>query len=159
MKKKLILLFCLLGMVSMEAQTKGKILMSVIVVGNIDNIEKTVVNSAFMQRLSGSKNYKVYERNSAIQSGLLEEQDYQVSGEVPEKDIRAVCKRNGVDYVTVVDVEVLDDNKCHMTARIVNVVTGEVVKSGVEMREYNGTETMQAISNRLAYRLYSQTSK
>ena len=107
-----------------------------------------------MQRLSGNSKYAVFERNESIKSGLAQEQDYQLSGDVPQNEIREICKRKGVDFVTVVDVLLLKDGKCHMTGRIVNVVTGEDVKAGTETRDFKGIETLQAMSNRLAYRLY-----
>lgn len=92
--------------------------------GEISKATKSVVCSSVLARLSGNKDYMVFERNSAFVNALDKEQDYQTSGDVPEKEIRAVAQRMGVDYVIVVNTVVSGDDQCHMSARMIDLVSG-----------------------------------
>lgn len=132
---------------------------AVFVEGNISKEQKSMVNSAFMQRLSGSKDFKVFERNSAFLKALEREHDYQVSGEVAEEEIRKIGERLGVDYVIAVCVVITCDDECQMSGRLINLETGEVLKSCNATREYDGSATLTAIANNVAYRLISKKSK
>ena len=71
--------------------------------GQVSSTDKSIINSAVIGRLSESKDYTAFERNEAFMDALNSEQYYQVSGEVPEKEIRKVGERLGVDYVIVVN--------------------------------------------------------
>lgn len=151
------MLLCILGGIGMQAQAK-KYTMSVIVTGNVTDAARDIVSSAFMQRLSGNSDYVVFERNKAFLDALTKEQEYQVNGTVPESEIRSLGSRMGVDYVAVVQVEFVMEN-VFMTARIINIETAQIIKSCTETREYENPETLQAMSNMLAYRLFSKNSK
>lgn len=121
--------------------------------------DKSIVSSAVLARLSGNKEYKAFERNQAFVNALNKEQDYQVSGEVSEDEIRAVGKRLGVDYVIVVNTVVSSDSQCHMSARIIDLVSGEILKSVNLTREYTGSGVLSTMANNVAYRLINSKSK
>lgn len=127
--------------------------------GEISKEMKSIVCSSVLGRLSGNRDYKAFERNSSFVNALDKEQDFQTSGEVPEKEIRAVAQRMGVDYVIVVNTVISPDDKCHMSARLINLVTGEIVKTSNLKREYTGSDVISAMANNIAYRLISQSSK
>lgn len=59
--------------------------------GEISKDLKSVICSSVLSRLSGNKDYEAYERNPAFVNALNKEQDFQTSGEVPEKEIRGVA--------------------------------------------------------------------
>ncbi|MBD5259867.1 MAG: hypothetical protein HDS46_03620 [Bacteroides sp.] len=159
MKKILFfLLMCVLGSISVNAQSK-KYTMSVIVTGNLDETGRNIVNSALMQRLSGNKEYVVFERNTAFIKALTKEQDFQLNGDVPESQIRKVGARMGVDYVAVANVEYICDGICSISARIINLETGQVIKTCNEQREYENSQTLRAMANNVAFRLFSKPSK
>ncbi len=127
--------------------------------GEISNANKSIVCSSVLSRLSGNKDYKAFERNSAFVNALDKEQDYQTSGDVPEKEIRSVAQRMGVDYVIVVNTVISGDDHCHMSARMIDLVTGEIIKTVNLKREYTGTDVISSMANNLAYRLINNSSK
>lgn len=127
--------------------------------GEISNDDKLTVCSAVLARMSGNKDYIPYERNEAFVNALDKEQDYQLSGAVPEKEIRAVGERLGVDYVIAVHVSIKKDRVCHMVAKLMNLETGAIVKTVNAQRKFEGTKTITALSNNVAYRLLNKQSK
>lgn len=133
--------------------------MSVIVTGNLDDSGRDIVSSALMQRLSGNKDYVVFERNKAFLKAIEKEQDFQLSGEVAEKEIRAIGNRMGVDFVAVAHVNFISDGLCMISARIINLETGQVVKTCNVQREYENSGTLIAMANNVAYRLFNNNSK
>lgn len=132
---------------------------AVVVVGNISESQKSIIDSSIMARLADSKDNVAYERNEAFLKALMKEQDYQLSGEVPDKEIREVGERMGVDYVIAVNVNITDDDKCHMSARMIMLESGRTIKTVNNEREYEGTSTLSAMANNIAYRLLSKKSK
>lgn len=141
-----------------EAFAAGK-KVAVFVEGNISNEQKSMVNSAIMGRLSGNKEYQSFERNNAFLKALDREHDYQLSGQVPEKQIREIGERYGVDYVIAVNAVITSDDECEVSARMIDLVTGEVIKTCNATREYEGSSTLKAIANNVAYRLLNKKSK
>lgn len=132
---------------------------AVYVEGKISKDDKSIVNSAVMARMSGNKDYTPFERNEAFIKALTREQDYQLSGEVPEKEIREVGERLGVDYVMAVNVIINKDDICHMTAKLINLETGEIEKTVNLNREYTDSSVLTALANNVAYRLLNKNSK
>ncbi|MDE6832207.1 MAG: hypothetical protein K2J07_05705 [Muribaculaceae bacterium] len=133
--------------------------MAVYVDGDATKSQKTIVSSCVLARMSGSKDYSPFERNDAFLKALTKEQDFQLSGEVPEREIRAVGKRLGVDYVLAVNIIITDDGYCHMSGRLINLETGAIVKSVNQKREYENSEVLTAMANNIAYRLLNKNSK
>lgn len=156
MKKFLLFLFVAVSCVAFASAQKK---VAVYAVGEISNEAKSVVCSSVLARLSGNKDYKAFERNSAFVNAIDKEQDFQTSGEVPENEIRAVAQRMGVDYVIIVNTVVSSDRKCHMSARLINLVTGEILKTANLKRDYTGSDVITAMANNIAYRLINQSSK
>lgn len=132
---------------------------AVFVEGNISKEQKSMVNSAIMGRLSGNKDYQAFERNGAFLKALDREQDYQLGGNVPEKQIREIGERYGVDYVIAVNAVITSDDECEVSARMIDLVTGEVIKTCNATREFEGSSTLTAIANNVAYRLLNKKSK
>lgn len=151
------MLLCVLGGIGMQAQAK-KYTMSVIVTGNVSEAARDIVSSSFMQRLSGNSDYVVFERNKAFLDALTKEQEYQVNGTVPESEIRSLGSRMGVDYVAVVQVQFIGESIL-ITAKILNLETAQIIKSCTETREYENPETLKAMADMAAYRLFSKNSK
>lgn len=144
-------------MFASEAMAAKKV--AVYAEGEISKNTKSIVCSSVLSRLSGNKDYKAFERNSAFVNALDKEQDYQTSGDVPEKEIRSVAQRMGVDYVIVINTIISEDDQCHMSARMVDLVTGEIVKTVNLKRKYTGSEVLSIMANNLAYRLINKQSK
>lgn len=127
--------------------------------GEISKSTKSIVCSSVLARLSGNKDYKAFERNSSFVNALDKEQDYQTSGDLPEKEIRSVGQRLGVDYVIVVNTVISADDQCHMSAQLIDLVSGEILKTVNLKREYTGSEVISTMANNLAYRLLNNKSK
>lgn len=141
-----------------DAYAAGK-KVAVYVVGKISQDAKSIISSAVMARMSGNKDYVPFERNKAFIDGLNQEQDFQLSSEVLEKEIRKVGEHLGVDYVIVVDAVILSDDKCYMSARLIDLVSYEILKSVSLTREYTGSDVLTAMANNVAYRLLNKKSK
>lgn len=152
----LLLFSCVMFAEGAYAQTKK---VAVYVEGEIGSDDKSIVSSAVLARMSGNKEYAPFERNEAFIDALTHEQDYQLSGEVPEKEIREVGERLGVDYVVAVNVIVKSDDVCHMTARLINLETGAIVKTVNQHRKYTDSSILTALANNVAYRLLNKQSK
>lgn len=132
---------------------------AVYVEGEISNSNKSIVSSAVLARMSGNKEYSPFERNESFINALNNEQDFQLSGEVPESEIRKVGERLGVDFVIAINVIISDDYMCHMSARLINLETGEIVKTANVNRKYTNTSVLTALANNVAYRLLNKKSK
>lgn len=132
---------------------------AVYVDGDMSAKDKSIVNSSIVARISDNKDYKAFERNGMFIKALDKEHDYQVSGEVSLKEIRDIGERLGVDYVIVVVALIADDDECHMAARLIDLVSGEIIKSVSIHREYSGSEQLVNMANNITYRLISKKSK
>ena len=152
----LLVFSCVMFAESTYAQTKK---VAVYVEGKIDSEDKSIVSDAVLSRMSGNKEYAPFERNNAFIDALTHEQDYQLSGEVPEKEIRKVGERFGVDYVVAVNVVIKNDEVCHMTAKLINLESGAIVKTVNQHRQYTDSSVLTALANNVAYRLLNKQSK
>ena len=132
---------------------------AVYVEGGISNDDKSIVSSAVLARMSGNKEYAPFERNEAFIEALTHEQDYQLSGEVPEKEIRKIGERYGVDYVVAVNVIIKDDGVCHMVAKLINLETGAIIKTVNGSRKYTESSVLTTLANNVAFRLLNNQSK
>lgn len=132
---------------------------AVFVEGNLTKEQKSMVSSAVMSRLSGNKDYKVFERNDAFLKALEREHDFQLCGEVPENEIRKIGERLGVDYVIAISAVITSDDQCQMSARLIELESGEVLKTCNASREFEDSSTITALANNVAYRLISKKSK
>ncbi|MDE7377723.1 MAG: hypothetical protein K2N13_02040 [Paraprevotella sp.] len=157
MKRILLMFVALAGLFSASANAVAK-KVAVYVEGEVNKANKKVVTAAIMSRLSGNKEYAPFERIDAFVNALTKEQDYQLSGEVPESQIRAVGQRLGVDYVIAVDVTQNGD-MIHMTARLIELETGAILKSVNAQRKYTDSSVYTVLGNNVSYRLLSKKSK
>lgn len=148
----------LVGLFSFDACAAAK-KVAVFVEGNVTKEQRAMVNSAIMSRLSGNKDYKAFERNEAFLKALDKEYDYQLSGEVPENQIREIGERIGADYVIAVNAVITRDDQCQMSARLIDLVSGEVLKTCNASREFENSSTLTALANNVAYRLLNKKSK
>ena len=159
MKKITILFLLFLSCVCFAENASASKKVAVYVEGEINNSNKSIVSSAVLARMSGNKEYTPFERNESFINSLNNEQDFQLSGEVPENEIRKVGERLGVDFVISINVIISDDDMCHMNARLINLETGEIIKTTNVNRKYTNTSVLTALANNVAYRLLNKKSK
>ena len=89
---------------------------------------------------------------------LTKEQDYQLSGEVRDDQIAELGVRFGVRYVAVFEATKTYDTG-FVSARMIDVETGMVVKSVDTSRKIKSVDDWTAITNNVAFRLISKKSK
>ena len=145
--------------VGVNAQGVGKDKVAVYVTGNLDNSHKQIVTAKAMSHISRCKEYVTLERTEAFLNAIVQESDYQVSGEVREDQIVSIGQRFGAQLVAILEVNKIDDGTCFLSARIINVESGMVLKSVDASRKITGTDDLIALTNNVTYRLVSKESK
>lgn len=98
--------------------------------GEMDDSEKRAAQTIILDGLVKSGVYSTIERTEAFIEELIKEQQTQRSGSVDEKQIVALGRQAGAQYICIVDVaRAFGSNQ--ISARIVDVLTAEVLSSGV----------------------------
>lgn len=156
--KKLFLLFLLAFGVSTFTQAQVKEKVAVYVSGDVSGNYKKIIGSKAVTRISRSENYAAVERTDAFLDVLTKEQDYQLSGEVRDDQIAALGVRFGVKYVAVFEATQTYDSG-FISARLIDVESGMVMKSADTNRTIKSTEDWSAMVNNVAFRLVSRASK
>jgi len=157
MKKVLLLALLSFGVTTfVQAQSKERV--AVYVLGTISDNCKKIISSKAVSRISRSNEYAAVERTDAFIDALTEEQDYQLSGEVRDDQIAALGRRFGARYVAVLEATEADDMG-FISARMIDVESGLVVKSADTSRRIKSAEDWAAITNNVAFRLVSKNSK
>lgn len=153
----LLLALLVLGMTPfVQAQVKAKV--AVYVSGEIDGACKKIISSKAVSRISRSTEYAAVERTEAFLGVLTKEQDFQLSGEVRDDQIAALGKRFGARYVAAFDVTADADDSGFISARMIDVESGLVVKSADTGRKIKSSEDWIALVNNVAYRLVTPKS-
>lgn len=157
MKKVFLLALLVLGIHSI-AQAQGKEKVAVYVSGEIGDTCKKIISSKAVSRISRSDNFAAVERTEAFLDALTREQDYQLSGEVRDDQIAALGRRFGARYVAVFEATEADETG-FVSARMIDVESGLVIKSVDTSRKIRSTEDWIALTNNVAFRLVSAKSK
>ncbi|MDR2728537.1 MAG: CsgG/HfaB family protein [Chitinispirillales bacterium] len=98
--------------------------------GDMDDSEKRAAQTIILDGLVKSGVYRTIERTDAFLEELTKEQQKQRSGSVDEKQIVALGRQAGAQYICIVDVAWAFGSS-QLSARIVDVLTAEVLSSGV----------------------------
>ena len=157
MKKVLLLALLAFGITTLvQAQNKQKV--AVYVLGTISDNYKKIISSKAVSRISRCNEYAAVERTDAFINALTKEQDYQLSGEVRDDQIAELGRRFGARYVAIFEATEVDDMG-FISARMINVESGLVVKSADISRKVRSSEDWIAITNNVSFRLVSAKSK
>ena len=157
MKKVFLLALLLLGVYPcVQAQNKSTV--AVYVSGKIDDACKKIISSKAVSRISRSDSFVALERTDVFLETLTKEQDYQLSGEVRDDQIAELGKRLGARYVAAFEASEVDRTG-FISARMIDVESGLVIKSADMNRKINSPEDWVAITNNVAFRLVSKNSK
>ena len=141
---------------TITAQINRKAKVAVYVSGNLSKINKQIVTSEVNEWITRSNNYAAFERAAEYLEELTKEEDYQTSGEVSNDQIVSISNRWGADLVAVFRILLTEDNTHYVTGRLINLETGEILKSVSQTRKIVSTEELIAFSNRIAYLLLVQ---
>lgn len=156
MKKVLLLALLAFGVTTfVQAQNKQKV--AVYVLGTVSDNYKKIISSKAVSRISRSNEYAAVERTDAFIDALTKEQDYQLSGEVRDDQIAELGRRFGARYVAVFEASETD-GLGFVSARMVDVESGLVVKSADTSRKIQSSEDWIPLTNNVAYRLVSAKS-
>lgn len=158
MKKWLLLVLLALGTTMYVQAQQSKEKVAVYISGNVGSNYKKIISSKAVSRISRSENYAAVERTDAFLEVLTKEQDYQLSGEVHDDQIAELGRRFGARYVAVFEVTETDDIG-FVSARMIDVESGLIIKSADTSREIKSSEDWTAMANNVAFRLVSAKSK
>ncbi len=150
MRRIFIILFLLAASFSASAQKKIAILETRSADGSVANGYLTMVSSNLETGIINNKEYMAY--NRAQVATLLKEHNFQRSGMVNDEEIRQLGKMAGVDYVLASEAVLLDGRQLFVTAKVLNVETGQYDMSDNELMDYNPV-AVQAGCKSLAYKL------
>ncbi|MBQ6882239.1 MAG: hypothetical protein IJN55_06705 [Alistipes sp.] len=157
---KKILLFLLLAVCAMpvvNAQVRGKAKVAVYVTGKMGNVERKLISSKALSCLVRSDRYVALERTDSFLNAIMKEQDFQLSGEVSDEQVAEIGAKYGARYVAVFDANKTPDDYCLMSARLVDVETGVIIKSVDGERIIDSTADLIGLTNNLSYRLFVQS--
>ena len=139
------------------AQGNVKEKIAVYLTGAIADSYKKIIGSKAVSRISRSTEYVAIERTEDFLNVLTKEQDYQLSGEVRDDQIAAIGKRFAARYVAVFEVSKADSIG-FISARLIDVESGLIVKSVDANRKVESSEEWIALTNNVAFRLISAKS-
>ena len=158
MKKLILLALLVLGTTMYVQAQQPKEKVAVYVSGDVNGSLKKIISSKAVSRISRSDDYVAVERTEDFLNVLTKEQDYQLSGEVRDDQIAELGVRFGVRYVAVFEATKTYDTG-FVSARMIDVETGMVVKSVDTSRKIKSVDDWTAITNNVAFRLISKKSK
>ena len=125
---------------------------AVYVQGHLTELQYNIVSSSVIERLYDNPKFKLFERNEDFLGAIINEQDFELSGDVAPEEIREIGKKLGVDYVIVVRVS-FDEDRIYMTGRLLNIETGEILKSIALDRKGTDNKILKNLALTLSYKL------
>lgn len=158
MRKLFLLALFTFGVTMFVQAQQFKEKVAVYVSGDVNSNIKKIVSTKAVSRISRSDNYAAVERTEAFLNVLTKEQDYQLSGEVRDDQIAELGVRFGARYVAVFEITKAYDTG-FVSARMIDVESGMVVKSADTSRKLKSVEDWGALTNNVAFRLVSKNSK
>lgn len=158
MKKLFLLALLALGATMYVQAQQAKEKVAVYVSGEVGDSCKKIISAKAVSRISRSENFAAVERTDAFLDALTKEQDYQLSGEVRDDQIAELGRRFGARYVAVFEVTETDGTG-FVSARMIDVEGGLIIKSADTSRKVRSAEDWAAIANNVAFRLVSKNSK
>ncbi len=137
-------------------QNRYKSKVAVYVSGNLSKINKQIVSSQVIEWISRSDTYAAFERTAEFMEALDAEHDFQLSGDVSNEQIVSMGNRWGAEYVAAIRVLLTEENTHYVTGRLLDLETGEVIKSMSRTRKISTTEELISFANSIAYQLFVQ---
>ena len=129
---------------------------AVYVAGGQDAAEHRALSAMVLEAFVNSRRYTAIERADAFTTEIDREQSKQRSGAVDDAQISLLGKQSGVDFVCVVDAtHVL--NEYHLSARLINVETANVVSMSTTDSPLNSLAELRKAANELVGGLLGTT--
>jgi len=152
----LVILFCTTAFAQTKSGELPKI--AVYVTGDLGRSESRALGTEMLDALVKSGQYIAVERAEAFVAQINKEMAAQRSGAIDDRQISALGKRFGVQYICVADVAMVFDAH-QMSARIINVETAQVVKSGRAGGLLNSVGALMVISNAVVSNMFGSTNE
>ncbi len=140
MKKLFIILLSVLSLTTFAQQKK----VAVYVTG--DEVEAKVLGSRLQTDITQSGKYIVIERNATFLAELKKEQSYQRTGAVDDEELSRLGKQYGVNLICVADI-FSAFGESYVSARLINVVSAEVIRTASANGNLQDYQNMRIISS------------
>ncbi|MCL2281880.1 MAG: CsgG/HfaB family protein [Fibromonadales bacterium] len=130
---------------------------AVYVTGDIGAGEKKALGTKMLTAFVNSGKYTAIERSDAFLKEIAKEQEKQHSGEVDDSQISRLGKQFGVQFVCIADITSAF-NSNHVSARIIDVETAEVVTIGEAASQLKSMEDLDEVSNKIVTTMFGKKS-
>ena len=152
MRKLLIILLSVLSLPTVAQQQK----VAVYVTG--DEVEAKVLGSRLQTDITQSGKYTVIERNATFLAELKREQSYQRTGAVDDEELSRLGKQFGVSLICVADIFPAF-GESYVSARLINVVSAEVIHTASANGNLQDYQNMRNISATIVGDLLTQVEE
>lgn len=152
MRKLLIILLSVLSLPTVAQQQK----VAVYVTG--DEVEAKVLGSRLQTDITQSGKYTVIERNATFLAELKKEQSYQRTGAVDDEELSRLGKQFGVSLICVADIFPAF-GESYVSARLINVVSAEVIHTASANGNLQDYQNMRNISATIVGDLLTQVEE
>lgn len=135
--------------------------LAVYATGNASETIKIITQNKVATALTNSGNYQLIERSSEFLKAITQEQKYQQSGEVDDKQITTLGIKYGAKYVCVVNImQVTEANYIQIAMRLIDVELATSERAGeAESANYQGPGDLDGVvSNAVKQMLVSGSS-
>ncbi|MDR3001589.1 MAG: CsgG/HfaB family protein [Fibromonadaceae bacterium] len=126
---------------------------AVYVTGEIGANEKKALSTKMLTAFVNSGKYRAIERSDAFINEIAREQEKQRSGAIDDDQISRLGKQFGVQFVCIADVT-FAFNTNHVSARIIDVETAEVVAIGEAESPLKTMADLDNVSNRIIRNMF-----
>lgn len=162
MKKIIVLLLAIIGLVTFEteAQRRPVKYVAVYVEGSsdLDDINRTVISSTFVTALSLSDDYQPIERTEEFERASQKEGDYQLEN-VRDKEIAKLAgEKFGADYLALITVQE-KRREMFIAAKLIDAETGSVIRSCNEIGYPQSLQELRDLAKEAARKLVGSSSR
>ncbi|MDR3001590.1 MAG: CsgG/HfaB family protein [Fibromonadaceae bacterium] len=126
---------------------------AVYVTGEIGANEKKALSTKMLTAFVNSGKYRAIERSDAFINEIAREQEKQRSGAIDDNQISRLGKQFGVQFVCIADVT-FAFNTNHVSARIIDVETAEVVAIGEAESQLKTMADLDNVSARIIRNMF-----
>lgn len=142
--KKILLIITFIAItVALNAQTKKVAVMETKNIQGVSDFQRNIVRGGMETAVANASGYEGYDR--AAFDVIMQEQSFQRSGAVDDKQIREMGIMAGVQYVLVTEAST-EDGYFYILAKLLDVETGRFMKSEEQLCEANPKDIKDACS-------------
>ena len=147
--------FAMFVSITSVAQVKVAILPATDKTGEIKYALKLMLTSSITTAISMTDGYEAYDRIDL--SSILDEQAFQRTGLVSDKEIHKIGEMTGASFVLITEAAYIDVTHLVATAKIVNVESAKIGNSAVSMIDVGNTNQMLTDCKSLTQKLLGTT--